>query len=546
MARERITRRQKDIARVQREERGRIRDRWRSLTRRPAPPLPPNPLFSRRQVRELKERGISLAEAYRQYEMLKRGAYYVKLVRPCRVGDGILTIPEREYHNLLTLHDEAMAAGRMMKFVPASGAATRMFQDWYRVLAGEFKDEGVFLSELEKYPFYSLLKERITAHGLEIGNLSGRQVAEFILTERGLNYGNLPKALIPFHRYREEIRTALEEHLIEAAMYIVDMKGVCRLHFTTPPHQWDLMASFIDQIKGIYEKKCGVVYALTLSPQSPGTDTIALGEDGQVVKDKVGQILFRPGGHGALLKNLHELRGDLIFIKNIDNVVREENLPEVAFWHKLMGGFVVEREREIHGLLREIKSGKIKNAEEYVTEVLGLRIPREEGKKAEFLYTSLHRPVRVCGMVRNEGEPGGGPFWVETKEGEISLQIVEEAQVDLSSPKEMKKWREATHFNPVDLVCSLRDENGFNYRLFDFADESMALVTYKSEQGRTIRVVEHPGLWNGGMARWITFFIEIPTSIFNPVKTCTDLLRPTHQPKETNEKNPPSQTGNFP
>jgi len=362
-----------------------------------------------------------------------------------------------------------------------------------------------------------------------------RELLRLILTEEGLDYGNLPKALLPFHRYGEEIRTALEEHLVEAAYYIRDEWARCRIHVTIGGEHEERLRTFLATRQQKYEERFGVTYEVTFSTQDASTDTIALDARGHLALDVHGRLLFRPGGHGALLKNLNDLRGDILFIRNIDNVVREERLAENVLWHQVMGGLLVAMEREVHTLLRELAAGKTAHAEEYVQNVLGISIPTahdlgSESEKRHFLYERLHRPLRVCGMVRNEGEPGGGPFWVRERTGELSLQIVEEIQVDHQSPTQMAIWREATHFNPVDLVCSLRDEEGNNYDLTRYADPQTAIITHKTDRGRPITALEHPGLWNGGMARWNTIFIEIPLTLFNPVKTCLDLLRPSHQP----------------
>jgi len=539
MVGERQTRRQKDISRLTREQRQRLRPPRGIIKKASTIHKTTLEVFSRHEKKEIKAYGISIEEAAGQFQLLKSGVSYVKLVRPARLGDGILTIPEGDYPTLTSLHDEAMAAGRMLKFVPASGAATRMFQDWYDFLKNDQAHPN-FLTALEKLPFYPEIREIMRQKGCDIEDPSTRlkrakEIVAFVLKEGGLNFEHLPKALIPFHRYASSSRTAIEEHLVEAAMYVRDRKGCCRLHVTVPPDKEDLMKEFLSHVKPQYEKKYGVTYAIDVSSQSPETDTIALDARGRLYKDEEGHIVFRPGGHGALLKNLQALSGDIVFVKNIDNVVREERLGEIVFWHKVMGGFLLKREREIHDLLWEITRGKLEAAQDYVREVMHLELPekfyrgRPEEKK-EILYDLLHRPIRIGGMVKNEGEPGGGPFWVEMSEGQVSLQIVEEIQVNHASEEQMRRWREATHFNPVDLVLSLRDEKGEHYDLTHFAEPRMAIVTNKSDRGRPIRVLEHPGLWNGQMAGWITFFVEIPLHTFNPVKTYADLLRPAHQP----------------
>lgn len=539
MTGERVTRRQKDISRLQRERIGRVRDT--RMVRKPPDRgkgvRVPSP-FSRRQVREIEAHGLSVAEAARQLTLLRRGVPFVHLVRPCRIGDGIRVISPPDFNRLVLRHEEAAAAGRMIKFIPASGAASRMFEEWFRFLLGE-RTDCPHAGEWGKFPFYPYLREILAKQGLE-GDLHGispdvtQRILQLILADEGLGYGNVPKALIPFHRYGDEIRTPLEEHLVEAAGYVRDRNGICRLHVTTSVGHREKFLIYLADVLPKYEKRFDVTYDISFSDQDPGTDTIALDARGHLVVDNHGKLLFRPGGHGALLKNLNELQGDIIFIKNIDNVTREERLEENVLWHKIMGGLLVEIEWEIRQSLVELARGQTDRAEEYVRSVLGITIPgdrmgsEEEGKR-HFFYDRLHRPLRVCGMVKNEGEPGGAPFWVRDSQGQVSLQIVEEIQVDHQSGEQMSIWREATHFNPVDLVCAVRDEMGKNYDLTQFADPQTAIVTHKTDRGRPITALEHPGLWNGGMAWWNTIFVEIPGTLFNPVKTYADLLRPCHQ-----------------
>ncbi|MCX7982005.1 MAG: DUF4301 family protein [Syntrophales bacterium] len=544
MVGERQTRRQKDIGRLKRERMERIQPARGRLIKQDTVVQKAKGVFNRREIKELKLHGLNKEEAFRQYALLQAGTSFVKLHRPARLGDGILVIEEKDYARLVSLHEEAMACGRMLKFVPASGAATRMFQDWYDLL-GKSR-QGLItpsvLDHLERYPFYPEIREASLRRGINLDDREVRvkrltEILETILGPGGLNYGDMPKALIPFHRYSTGVRTALEEHLLEAAHYVCDSNHVARLHFTVQADHEGRFREFLSSVITNYEKTCGVTFEITISSQSSDTDAIALNERGEVLKDENGRIVFRPGGHGALLKNLQALGGDIVFVKNIDNVVREEHLSPVVFWHKLMGGFLLETEKKVHHLLKEVKEGRLDEAHAFVEEVLDLKIsekiaPVSSEEKKEILYDLLHRPIRVAGMVKNEGEPGGGPFWVEMPEGDIALQIVEEVQVNTRSAEQQKKWQEATHFNPVDMVLSLRDEEGKNYDLSYFADPRMAIVTRKTFRGKPIRVLEHPGLWNGGMARWLTFFVEIPSFTFNPVKTCADLLRPAHQPSE--------------
>lgn len=483
----------------------------------------------------------------RQMELLRDPPPPVELVRPCTLGDGIRRLPEVEHPRWLRLHEEAASLGRFTKFVPASGAATRMFRDLVAVWREGSDLEGskaalAFLQSLPRFAFYEDLKEAMAKDGLDLqGEPSqGRSltVLEYLLGPKGLNYANLPKGLLKFHRYPEGGRTAFEEHLVEAAYYVKDAKGVCRLHFTVSPEHREAFEALYERVHSLYEGRLGVRFDVSFSEQAPCTDTVALDPEGHPFRLPDGTLLFRPGGHGALLLNLQALGADLVYIKNIDNVVPDHLKPPMVHWKRVLGGYLVELQGRLYRLLRELDEGGGDPAEgiQFAKEVFHLDPPEDwgsmtEGERKRFLLEELDRPVRVCGVVPNQGEPGGGPFWVRDRDGKVSPQIVEEAQVDMTSPRQREIWARSTHFNPVDIVCGLRDFRGRPFDLSRFVDPQAVIITEKSKDGRPLKALEHPGLWNGSMAGWLTAFVEVPPETFNPVKVVNDLLRKAHQPK---------------
>ena len=448
-----------------------------------------------------------------------------------------------------------------MKFTPASGAASRMFslilsfynndenfgkdEIIHRAAKGEgdFEEFLEFLEYLDKFAFYSELKEIMARDGLDIADLSSKceykVILEYLLTEKGLDYAALPKGLIKFHRYKDHVRTSIEEHLVGAAAYTKDRQGLCRLHFTVSPEHEEIILKYLDKVKKHYEKN-GINFDISYSTQDISTDTIAVDVENRPFRDMEGRLLFRPAGHGALLKNLNALAVDLIFIKNIDNVV-SDSFKEVVFTYKeAIGGYLIELQAEIFEILERLAAKDVDaeltaGAFEFMEDRLLISIPdsvknSSEGDQISFIFSKLNRPVRVCGMVKNEGEPGGGPFWVRGKDGADSLQIVEKSQVDIDSDEQKAILEGASHFNPVDLVCGVRNFRGEPFDLMDYTDPDAGFISIKSSDGRQLKALELPGLWNGAMADWITIFIEVPISTFNPVKTVLDLLRREHQP----------------
>jgi len=497
-------------------------------------------------LKQINSLGMKKEEIIRQFHLLKKGSKKLKLVKPCTVGDGIYRCEEKEQSSFIGMYEEAAREGRFMKFVPASGAASRMFDHWQRIIKrGDFEDEeqrNAFVSNLANFAFFSELKELLSRRGENIDRLikEGKinKIIEYILGPSGLNLSSLPKALIKFHRYTDgQCRTPLEEHLVEAALYLADRNRNCRIHFTVSPFQEEKISTFIKKIKKPYENICGVNFIIELSVQSPSQNTIAL-KGGEIYRDEKGQMVLRPGGHGALLQNLQKLRGDLVFVKNIDNVVPQNALPKIVFYKKLLGGFFLSLEKELFSHLQKIASPQtterdLEEAVFFCEKKLNRKIDPlwttwPYDKRKDFLYATLDRPLRVCGVVKNEGEPGGSPFWVEG-DGTLTPQIVEYPQVDRTDEGQREIWSRATHFNPVDMVLGLRNFRGEKFDLSLFADHEAVIVTEKMEHSEKVTILEYPGLWNGSMAYWHTIFLEVPNFTFNPVKTIEDLLRPIHR-----------------
>ena len=393
---------------------------------------------------------------------------------------------------------------------------------------------------IKDFAFYEDLKAVMARDGLDIENLikagEFENILDYLITAKGLDLANLPKGLIKFHRYDGRARTPLEEHLVEATEYALDKLGRARVHFTVSPEYERDVRNYVEKVTGLYERP-GIALEVGFSVQSPSTNTIAVDMENRPFRDDRGRLVFRPGGHGALLGNLNRLGGDIVFIKNIDNVLPDRRKQDTYKFKRALGGFLVAvQERVFYHLerlsARHVDDAVLEEACLFAREHLAVVSPEgASGKeKMNYLVSKLNRPLRVCGMVKNEGEPGGGPFWVRSQDGTLSLQIVEASQVDMKSPEQRRIWESATHFNPVDLVCGLRDHSGQPFVLHDFVDPETGFVSIKSMGGRDLKALELPGLWNGAMAKWNTVFLEVPLSTFSPVKTLLDLLRKEHQP----------------
>ena len=366
-------------------------------------------------------------------------------------------------------------------------------------------------------------------------------IIDSLLSESGLNYASLPKGLLKFHNYEKGSRTSFEEHLVEAALYVANEEKQCRLHFTVSPEHMDKFTSLFEEVRSLYENEKQVTFQVSFSVQKASTDTIAVDLDNKPFRDENGMLLFRPGGHGALIENVNDLKGDIVFIKNIDNVVPDRLKAETILWKKVLGGCLVTLQKQIHEYMERLFLGNaderfMDNIMNFMKEVLSIECPESVlsdtlEEKMKFCVHKLNRPVRICGMVKNVGEPGGGPFWVRDESGAISPQIVESVQINPGSSEQQAILASSTHFNPVDLVCGVRDWQGEPFDLHQFVDEKAIFISQKSKDGKSLQALEHPGLWNGAMARWITLFVEVPIITFNPVKTVNDLLRQEHQPE---------------
>jgi len=484
--------------------------------------------FTAAQKAQLRDRGISEDEANRQLALLAAQVVHAELVRPCRLEDGIETIPVELQEPLILLHEEAAQQGRCSKFVPASGAATRMFQD---VLTG--RGVAALLEGMERFAFVDDVRAELAFRGYDLDVLrgagSGAEVVDALLGAEGLGYATIPKGLIPFHRYPNGTRTAFEEHLVEAAGYVRDAERICRVHLTVSPEHLHGFRLLTERAVPAYEQSLYARFEIAFTVQRASTDTVGgTPAGGPFVADNGGLVL-RPSGHGALLENLAGLAGDIVFIKNIDNVQTDANRGDTLRWKKILGGRLVELQREVFLNVARLRSRPVDPAHVAEAAVFARRTLGVEARGEALLLRLLERPVRVCGVVRNTGEPGGGPYWVRSRDGRITRQIVEPAQIDERVESQRAAVLEATHFNPVDLVCGVRDVSGAAFDLRAFVDARAGIVTKKSHQGRDLLALERPGLWNGAMAEWITVFVEVPISTFTPVKSVSDLLRPEHQ-----------------
>jgi len=499
-------------------------------------------LFSEKDLRQIKKLGLTPRDVEEQMATYRHGSNHLKLNRPCAINDGILSIKKAAMAELIKLYDREAGKFRLLKFVPASGAASRMFAEWFTALEKGGFDSPVrnqsFLWALKKYPFYYLIKQnKRVSKFIDQKNIKG--LLDYILSANGLNFGWLPKALIPFHLYRAgEARTALEEHLFEAAKYVRGKGDVCHLHFTISQEHKKDVTKKIKSVKSKYENLCRIKYKISSSVQSPSTNMLAVDENNLPLRDASGNLIFRPGGHGSLLKNLQNLDADLIFIKNIDNIVPEKLLKKILPYKKMLGGLALQIQQEIFAILRQIENDKpdpaqIESIKDYCSRSLNIVFPggisrQSLTKQKQVIFSSLNRPLRVCAIVRNEGEPGGAPFWVEENDGNQTLQIIESGHVNKNNPDQMAVWSAAQYFNPVDLVCCTKNYQGEKFNLDNYVNKEAYLITLKNEKGRSLKALESPGLWNGGMAYWNTVFVELPIIVFNPVKTVDDLLRPEH------------------
>ncbi len=503
--------------------------------------------FSDTDRGEIKKAGLTEKAVMEQIGAFERGLVPVRLERPCTTDDGIITISESARENLLQIYEEEVSRGKIIKFVPASGAASRMFRDWFRLYdAMEVRDSAIssnFENNLDKFAFYGELKTVLLKDGKTLDDLikegNNSEILDYILSPKGLNYAGLPKALLKFHLYPHSIRTPLEEQIVEAILHVKDRENTCRVHFTVSDDHRKPVEDLISHVKKSYEEHYGVTLEISLSIQLPSTDTIAVDSENRPFRNDKHGLVFRPGGHGSLLKNLDALDYDIIFLKNIDNVVPDRLKGDTILYKKLIGGYLIELKRDTFNHIALITGPRsdedlLGDAASFGRKKLNITFPerfdeRTFEERKEFILQKLNRPLRVCGMVKNVGEPGGGPFWVRENDGTLSLQIIESAEIDKHSHEQTEIWNSSTHFNPVDIVCAVKNYRGEKFDLESYVDKDTYIITEKSQGGRSLKALELPGLWNGSMAKWNTVFVEVPLSTFNPVKTVDDLLRKEHR-----------------
>ncbi len=506
-------------------------------------------MFTQDDLKELASRGVNEEAIQEQLKSFATGFPYLRLSASASIGNGILRVDENNAKEYLAAWDNYLAEEhRIIKFVPASGAASRMFKNLFEFLDAEYDEpttdfEKKFFDRISDFAFYDALNDAcVVLYGNTIEGLvdegNYKEVVAALLGEEGLNYGALPKGLLQFHAYDTQVRTAMEEHLAEGAMYAGNAARDVNVHFTVSHDHLPLFRDLVEQVRPEYEREYNVRYHISFSEQKPSTDTIAADMENKPFRDSDGSLLFRPGGHGALIENLNDIDADVIFVKNIDNVVPDRLKEVTVRYKKIIGGVLVSIKNQIDAYLAQLRRG------EYTAELLqqmvnflenGLFNRREdisslsETELVAYLIKKFDRPVRVCGMVKNVGEPGGGPFLAYNQDGTVSLQILESSQIDMNNAEARSFFETGTHFNPVDLVCAVRNGEGQKYQLPNFVDKNTGFISYKSKSGKELKALELPGLWNGAMSDWNTLFVEVPIETFNPVKTVNDLLREQHQ-----------------
>lgn len=476
--------------------------------------------FTEQDLIQIREHGLTPEAVELQIENFKRGFPYLKVVKAASPEDGIVVASPERVAAAVERYDKALSGRRVVKFVPASGAATRMFKELFAFVNEDKRGAGIdkLLDNIEKFAFWPELKAVLPAGADDKAVVSA-------IVKQGLNYGSQPKGLVTFHSYPEGNRKAVEEHLAEGAMYAA-ADGAVRIHFTVSAEHMEGFKALLAEKVPLYEKRYGVKYEISFSVQKPSTDTVAVNPDNTLFRTDEGKLLFRPAGHGALIENLNEIDADIIFIKNIDNVTTDALKGDTVTYKKALAGMLVDLQERAFDYLRGLEAGTADLAEAaaFVEKELCTKLPA--GYDKALLVSILDRPIRLCGMVRNEGEPGGGPFWVANPDGTQSLQIAESSQI---SPDDMPLMKSATHFNPVDLVCGVKNARGGKFDLRRYTDPETGFISSKSSGGRELRAQELPGLWNGAMAKWNTVFVDVPISTFSPVKVVQDLLRPQHQ-----------------
>ena len=505
-------------------------------------------MLSPKDLEQIERKGISEQQIKKELEEFKTGFPFLKLDAAASIGNGIIATSAEDVKRYTEAWNAYKAEGKkIVKFVPASGAASRMFKNMFAFLTADYDVpttdfEKTFFDDVVKFAFYPALNamcEKNEGKNIEalMGEGNYKAVVANLLEAKGLNYGQLPKGLLLFHSYEDGARTPLEEHLVEGALY-ADSKGMVHIHYTVSPEHRTLFEKKVADTKDKYEKAYNVKYDITFSEQKPSTDTIAVNPDDTPFRNADGSLLFRPGGHGALIENLNEIPADVVFIKNIDNVVPDRLKADTVTYKQVIAGVLVSLQEKAFEYLRLLDEGtynheKLEEMIRFVQRDLCCRKhdikELEDAELVIYLRSKLNRPMRVCGVVKNVGEPGGGPFLTYNQDGTVSLQILESSQIDKSNTEYMKMFTEGTHFNPVDLVCAVKNYKGEKFNLPDYVDRTTGFISSKSKNGKDLKALELPGLWNGAMSNWNTVFVEVPLSTFNPVKTVNDLLREQHQ-----------------
>ena len=515
-------------------------------------------IFTEQDKKFLQQRNMQPNKVLGQIDNYRKGFPFVELHEAASLKHGITQLSSKKMDDMVSVFEDFASDNEIVKFVPASGAASRMFKNLFEFrnsYRGTYddqlellKDKGpdsvyYFFEHIEEFAFFPDLLDAFDKRKLNFENtlkeLRYERVLNTLLTEKGLCYGEIPKALIPFHIYPNEVRTAFAEHLAEGAKYARSSGNVCKIHFTVSPQHMEMMHDHFQELKDTYEDRYNIRYEISYSLQDPSTDVITVDMNNNPLRNELGEFVFRPGGHGALLKNLNELKADLIIIKNIDNVCHDRVKYDTHYYKMALCGYLVFLQEQIHSYLKGLKKPTapstkvITNMLSFMEHKLNIRPPLESNhwnkeKKIAFIKEKLNRPIRVCGMVENEGEPGGGPFWVENKDGSFGLQIIEASQINSKDENQLEIINRSTHFNPVDLICSTIDFEGKHFNLYDYVNPNTGFISHKSLDGEEIKAQELPGLWNGTMADWITIFVEVPLITFNPVKIINDLLRTQH------------------
>ena len=515
-------------------------------------------MFTEKDISQFKSKGIKVKTIYEQIKNFKEGFEFINLYAAATKNNGIIAFGDKEIEKLVDFYSIESLKRNILKFVPASGAASRMFkhlfefienykgtdEDYEKLISDKgFNSVYYFLENIRDIAFYDDLKEIMSKNEYDIeeclANKDYVTIIKFLLDENGLNYAQKPKGLLKFHNYPEGSRMSIEEHLVEGAKYCKDKNNKAFIHFTVSPEHKENFIKQINIVKRKFEEKFNVEYFISYSEQKPSTDIIAVDLENKPFRETDNSILFRPGGHGALIENLNDIGGDIIFIKNIDNIVPDKLREPTYIYKKVIAGYLLKLQTKtfkyLHLLENEnIDQDKLQEVRNFAKEELNIDIKKDfnklsEKEKTEYLFTKINRPIRICGMVKNEGEPGGGPFKVLNSDREISLQIVESSQINFDVELQKEIINKATHFNPVDLVCGVQNYKGEQFDLRKFVDPATGFISIKSKNGNQLKAQELPGLWNGAMADWITIFVETPIITFNPVKTVNDLLREQHQ-----------------